>query len=101
MATIVTKPSYQKPLVLFILSASLVVLLLFYIDEGNYSLEGFKEPVHWLVFFIYLIPTVVAQLLIYRLLTKMNLDSGKLLFSVICGLFIGIVGVITAFYLMK
>ena len=99
MDAILTKGPSKKPLFTFILVAAIIVLLLFFIDEGNYSLEGFKQPVHWLVFLIYLIPTVIAQLVIYKLLTKVHLESGKLFFSIVCGLFLGIGGVIGAFYL--
>ena len=101
MQTTLTKPSYKQPLIVFVLAATAVVLFLFFIDEGNYSLRGFTNPLHWLVFLIYLIPTVLAQFLTYLLLTKLNMKDGKLTFSVVIGLFFGIASVISLFYLMK
>ena len=101
MQTTLTKPSYKQPLIIFVLAATAVVLFLFFTDEGNYSLKGFTNPVHWLVFLIYLMPTVLAQFLTYLFLTKLNMQHGKLTFSVVIGLFFGIASVISLFYLMK
>jgi len=101
MEVTLTKSSYNSHLRVFIISTCITVLFLFFIDEGNYSFQGFKEPVHWLVFLIYTVPTILAQLLIYKLLTRINLESGKLLFSTIFGLLIGVTGVISLFYLIK
>ena len=94
-----SKSQNKTPFVLFTLFAVILILLLFYIDEGNYHFEGFKAPLHWLIFLVYLIPTIITQVMIYRLLNKVNLQSGKLLISIVCGLLFGITGVIYAVFL--
>ena len=96
-----TKTAQPKPWLLFTVSAIVLVLFLFYIDEGHYSLKGFTNPVHLLIFFIYLTPSILAQFLVYRLLNKMQLKSGALLYSVVCGLFIGVSLVMSLFYVLK
>jgi 4-hydroxybenzoate polyprenyltransferase len=96
-----TKTTYKNEWLLFLMSAIVIVLFLFYIDEGNYSLKGFTNPGHIIVFFIYVIPTFLAQVFVFKLLTKFKIESGKLLFSIVCGLFLGIAAVIVCFICFK
>lgn len=101
MENSLTKPSYKYPLGVFIFVTTAVIVFLFLIDEDSHTLKGILKPAHIVTFFIYTIPTVLSQFLMYRLLTKLNIQSGKLFFSIIFGLFIGIVSVISILYLIK
>ena len=50
----------------FLLSSLLLTLLLFYIDEGNYSLEGMLNSQNLLALFIYTILFFAAKLFIAK-----------------------------------
>ena len=84
----------------FIASSILVALFLFFIDEGNYNFAWAQNILSLFVLLIYVIPMVLLQWSIYRLLPKSMSKTDKYLASVILGILLGTLLVIGGFYLL-
>ncbi|NOU59139.1 hypothetical protein [Marinifilum caeruleilacunae] len=88
-----------RVILIFLITSISVLFFLFYIDEGYYSIAWMREPFAYIVFMIYLIPTFLCQLLIYIVLLRVNIATGRTVLSIILGLFLGISLVVSAFYI--
>lgn len=90
----------RYPSLIFLLSSFLVIIFLFYIDEGKYHLEGVLKPANLVPLGIYFIGIFAAQLFLFRLFKHrtgiwMALMIGLLLGSIIgvmliAGFFVGL-----------
>lgn len=69
-------------LVSFLLSSLLLTLFLFYIDEGNYSLEGMLDSQNLLALSIYISLFFAAKLFIAKVVLRSYKGSYIILFSI-------------------
>lgn len=84
------KQEYNQSVGFLLLSAVLITLFLFFIDEGYYNFNWTSNVGSWMVFFIYTGVIFVAQLLIYKLLHSIPKRSSKVFLSILSGAVIGI-----------
>ncbi len=92
------KTNRQSATYAFILSSLLVVLFLFYIDEGNYSFENLFHPGNLLALSVYFIAMILAQFTIYFPLVKRLNSRSALLIAILAGIPLGVFVAVMFFY---
>jgi hypothetical protein len=93
MNSIQTKSNKQAYVFLF--SAVIITLFLFYIDEGYYNFKWMLTLANWFAFLIYIIPIFGFQLLVYKLIGKLFSFQTSTILSIIIGAIIGLTLVIS------
>ncbi|MCB0733049.1 MAG: hypothetical protein H6608_12680 [Flavobacteriales bacterium] len=66
-----TRKEFESPVWWFLSLSILVTLGLFYIDEGYYDFRWMTNMGNWVVFFLYVITLVSAQLMIDQLIRRL------------------------------
>jgi len=86
------------PAFIFTFAALMVVLMLFYIDEGNYSFENITHPGNILALTVYLIGITATQFLIYFFTKKYMYAKQSVLLSALLGIPLGVFITVTFFW---
>jgi len=86
MKSIISK---NKELYILGISAVLITLFLFFIDEGNYDFNWSAEPFVWVIFLIYTIPIFLGQLLLSKVVLKNISQTKRIVLSILIGTIIG------------
>lgn len=95
-----SEPNFQKStpskLVWYVAAASsiLILMLLFYLDEGYNSFGWMKSVGNWIVFMIYLIPILILQWILYRLFPNQFPRSLRVFLASILGIPLAILAVV-------
>lgn len=91
MAGTISRSKEKKSnLTILMISSFLITTFLFFIDEGNYNFDWSLDLFSWIVFFIYLVPILLFQVLISNLISKRVSKTLNSFLSVVIGSFIGI-----------
>lgn len=97
----VSKRSLQRDDLYLFLSISIAfVFILFFIDEGHYSLESFTKFENLFPFLLYLIVALSGQIFLFRLLSFFKLEKNKRWISAIFGPVVSI-GILIAYVLTQ
>ncbi len=99
--SVIKKISFTKKdeSILFVISSFILICFLFYIDKGKNSLVVFKDSFTWFVFIIYFVSTLAGQFFVSKLLSSIDNGSGKTLISMFLGAIIGIITIVSLFYI--
>ncbi len=73
----------EKNVIAPLLATSIVVFILFFVDEGYYDLRWMKDPGNWFVFLIYFVIILPVQLLISEWLLKRVAAKKKTLLMIL------------------
>jgi len=87
MKTILSK---RKELLILMVSSILIILFLFFIDEGNYNFNWATEPFVWVIFLIYTVPIFLGQLVMSKVVLRKINHTHKIILSILIGSVIGI-----------
>ncbi len=95
------QPRSIKALPAFIVATVLICLFLFYIDEGNYSLEGLTQPGNLIAMSFYFFFITIMQSVSYISVPKRINTNKAVLLSILIGIPIGIAATISFLYLLR
>ncbi len=73
-----------------VLSAVIMTLFLFYIDEGYYDFRWMQDGGNWLAFIIYVVILFAAQEFLYYIISKVFRSPVPKVVIIIAGLILGI-----------
>ena len=79
-------------------AALLITLLLFYIDEGNYSFENITQPSNIVALSFYFLGMMLTQSISLAVAERYVERSKAVLTSIIIGIPVGIIATILFFY---
>ncbi|MDI1356395.1 MAG: hypothetical protein PSX36_15875 [bacterium] len=82
-----------------VLTAILLILFLFYIDEGYYNFKWMKEPGNWVAFVIYLLAFVFGQIISSFLILKKYTGKYRVILISLIGIPLGFGLIMLLFYL--
>ena len=92
-----SKPS---PVLVAITANVLVVLFLFFIDEGNFDFSWASNPGGWFAFGVYTVGILFCQCLTYLFILRKYKGEYKNTFTSLIGIPLGLILVIVMFLLM-
>jgi len=95
------KKTNTHPLVPFAVSALVVTLFLFYIDEGNYSFENIFHPGNIVALAFYFIGIMLMQALILAVAERFVKQRRAILTAIIMGIPLGIALTILFFLFLR
>ncbi len=84
----------NKPLYTFLISSIFITFILFYIDEGNFNFDWMTNFGVWIVFFLYVLPIFLSQLMLFHWVFKRMKISIRFILSILLGIVIGFISVI-------
>jgi hypothetical protein len=79
---------------ILVTSSILLTLFLFFIDEGYYNFKWMTDIFNWFFFLIYFAVFLFGQFIIYNLLPQKIIGIGRIAFSVLSGVVIGLAFII-------
>jgi hypothetical protein len=91
-------PSKPSPVPVSILSNVLVVLFLFFIDEGNFNFDWALNPGGWFAFGAYFIGIQICQCLTYLFILKKYKGAYKNTLTSLIGIPLGLLLVMGFFF---
>lgn len=95
------KKTNAHPLVPLAMAALLITLLLFFIDEGNYSFENITHPGNILALSFYFLGMMLAQSVSLVVAERFMERSKAVLTSVIIGIPVGVMATIFFFLALR
>lgn len=95
-----SQPSHKKDVFTSLLYSCLIILFLFYIDEGYYNFNWMKQTGNWIVFVLYLAIFSVGQLITNYLILKSYKGGYKTTLTSVIGIPIGFSLILLVFYLL-
>lgn len=81
---------YKKQDITALLVALIVTCILFYIDEGYYSMGSFKKPGNYIPFLLYAAGTWFGQFAVARLFYRNQSGFDKIMFNTFVGVPVGV-----------
>lgn len=90
----IMKETIKKSAFLPIISAVLITLFLFFIDEGYYSFKWMSDLGNWMIFFIYIAFILLGQFLMGWVFYMMKESFKKNLIISLTGIIVGLTAVI-------
>jgi hypothetical protein len=75
----------DRSILIMFLSALVVTLFLFYIDEGFYNLNWMTDLGNWVAFGIYISLIFCSQFVVYQLFSWYKVSKRKLGWSIVMG----------------
>ena len=94
----VQKRTGISSLLVIAIAAFAVTLFLFYIDEGNYSLENITHPGNIVALSFYFVGMILAQALTLAIAERFTAPRKALIISITTGIPVGIAITILSFY---
>lgn len=82
----------------YAVTAVLITVFLFFIDEGYYNFRWMADPGSWVVFPFYAVPIFALQLLFSLVILRSYHGRGKILLSIAGGVLTTLVLVILFFF---
>ena len=79
----------MSDLAVYLISALIVTLFLFFIDEGYYSFQWMTSVGSWIVFVVYAGGLLLSQILISSLIAKRLVGNTKRVLSLVVGIPVG------------
>ena len=95
------KKTNPHPLVPLAMAAMLITLLLFFIDEGNYSFENITQPGNIMALSFYFMGMMLAQSISLAVAERYMERSKAVLTSVIIGIPVGVMATIFFFLALR
>lgn len=95
------KKTSTHPLVPLAMAALLITLLLFFIDEGNYSFENITHPGNIVALSFYFLGMMLAQSVSLAVAERFMEHSKAILTSVIIGIPVGVMATIFFFLALR
>lgn len=95
------KKTNTHPLVPLAMTALLITLLLFFIDEGNYSFENITHPGNIVALSFYFLGMMLAQSTSLAVAERFMERSRAVLTSIIIGIPVGVVATILFFLALR
>lgn len=95
------KKTNTHPLVPLAMAALLITLLLFFIDEGNYSFENITHPGNIVALSFYFLGMMLAQSVSLAVAERFMERSKAVLTSVIIGIPVGVMATIFFFLALR
>ena len=95
------KNTNTHPLVPLAMSALLITLLLFFIDEGNYSFENITHPGNIVALSFYFLGMMLAQSISLAVAERFMERSRAVLTSIIIGIPVGVMATILFFLALR
>lgn len=95
------KKTNTHPLVPLAMTALLITLLLFFIDEGNYSFENITHPGNIVALSFYFLGMMLAQSISLAVAERFMERSRAVLTSIIIGIPVGVVATILVFLALR
>lgn len=95
------KKTNTHPLVPLAMAAMLITLLLFFIDEGNYSFENITHPGNIVALSFYFLGMMLAQSVSLAVAERFMERSKAVLTSVIIGIPVGVMATILFFLALR
>lgn len=95
------KKTNTHPLVPLAMAALLITLLLFFIDEGNYSFESITHPGNIVALSFYFLGMMLAQSVSLAVAERFMERSKAVLTSVIIGIPVGVMATIFFFLALR
>lgn len=95
------KKTNTHPLVPLAMAAMLITLLLFFIDEGNYSFENITHPGNIVALSFYFLGMMLAQSVSLAVAERFMERSKAVLTSVIIGIPVGVMATIFFFLALR
>ena len=95
------KKTNTHPLVPLAMAAMLITLLLFFIDEGNYSFENITHPGNIVALSFYFLGMMLAQSVSLAVAERFMERSKAVLTSVIIGIPVGVMTTIFFFLALR
>lgn len=95
------KKTNTHPLVPLAMAALLITLLLFFIDEGNYSFENITHPGNIVALSFYFLGMMLAQSISLAIAERFMERSRAVLTSIIIGIPVGVVATILFFLALR
>ena len=92
------KSTYTKAILISLLNSTLVILFLFYIDEGYYNFNWMQHLGNWIAFGLYLLAFSTGQLLTHQLILARYKGSYKTTLTSVIGVPTGFGLIIALFY---
>lgn len=90
----------KKAVFTSLLYSCLIILFLFYIDEGYYNFQWMKQTGNWIVFGLYLAIFSLGQLITHRLILKPYKGGHKTTLTSVIGIPLGFGLILLVFYLL-
>ncbi|MBD77740.1 MAG: hypothetical protein CL840_02210 [Crocinitomicaceae bacterium] len=88
----------KENIVILVLSALLITIFLFFIDEGYYNFKWMANVGNWIPFVVYAVAILAGQLLVSKFLLRNFKGSAKTPISIIGGAIIGVLFVISVIF---
>lgn len=101
MNVAINQPRSIKALPAFTITSLIICLFLFYIDEGNYSLEGLTKTGNLVAMGIYFFFITIIQCISYILIPKKVSANKATLLSIFIGIPVGIFITISFLYFLR
>lgn len=94
----ITRSTHTKAILISSLNSILVILFLFYIDEGYYNFNWMQHLGNWIAFGFYLIAFSTGQLLCHQLILARYKGSNKITLTSVIGIPLGFGIIVTLFH---
>lgn len=85
-------------LISFAISSILITFLLFFIDEASFNFNWIFQFGNWIAFIIYVIPLILGQVAIYKLMPRRFRNTGNTILSILVGSFLGILLIVKVIF---
>lgn len=93
---VIASPNRVNGLILLI-SAIIITIFLFFIDEGYYDFRWMSDAGNWIPFFIYLVVIFILQLVFSDIILKKYHGKNKTILSILEGAVIGLILLVLIF----
>lgn len=94
----VIQSTHTKAILLSLLNSTLIILFLFYIDEGYYNFNWMQNIGNWIAFTFYILAFSTGQLITHQLILTHYKGSNKIAFTSVIGIPLGFGLIIALFY---
>ena len=90
--------SGKKSVLVYAFVSFFFVFILGFIDEGNYNFRWMLDPGSWVALAVYALAIFAGMLLVSQVFLKRFSGMGKVLLSILGGVLIGIIFVVTLIF---